>query len=532
MNIKDMRFEDEARKSIFLGVAKLAKAVKSTLGPTGRNVLIKRNNAPPIITKDGVTVAKEVVLEDPYENLGAELVREVASKTATVAGDGTTTATVLAEAILIEGAKHLEAGVNATELKRGIDLAVKAVINHLSEMSTPIKNKENMLNVATISSNGDAQIGELLADLVDDIGSEGIATIDRSGSENTYVERVDGLQILGGLSSPYFANKEDGTAVWDDPYILIYDGRITSAKDLALGNGSGFLEKIVATGKPLVIIAEGIDGEALHILVVNRLQQASKFLSVKLPFVPNQTDLLQDIATLTGGRVFSKEMGHKLHKIDLEHLGSADRVVATKDKTLILRGKGKQEDIETRISNIRTEMENAKSDNEKRLLKERAAKLKNGVSIIYVGGSSEVEQRERHDRVEDALYATQAAVEDGIIPGGGVALARCIGALDELLSSNESEDQKRGIKIIQRALSSPLKQIAENASKSGDVVLEKVLSSGYGYDARNDKYCDLMKEGIIDPTKVAKSALQNAASVAGLMLTTDAVLVERALESK
>jgi len=527
-----MRFEDDARKAIFKGVEKLSKAVKSTLGPTGRNVLIKRKNSPPIITKDGVTVAKEVSLEDDYENLGAELVREVASKTATMAGDGTTTATVLAEAILTEGAKHLEAGVNATELNRGISLAVKTVVDRLSEMSVPVKSKGDMLNVATISANSDKEIGTLLADLVDDIGCDGVATIDKSGSERTYVDRVDGIQLLGGMTSPYFRNKDDGTAVWDDPLILIYDGRITSARDLALGNGQGFLEKVVATGKALVIIAEGIDGEALHILVVNRLQQGAKFLAVKLPFVPNQTEFLQDIATLTGGKVFSKEMGHKLHKIDLNQLGCADRVVATADKTLILRGKGSKEEIEARIAAIKAEMEKPHTDAEKRLLKERADKLKNGVSIIYVGGSSEVELRERHDRVEDALYATQAAVEDGIIPGGGTALARCANALEGLVGTLDSDDQRRGVKIVMRALSAPLKQIAENASQSGDVILEKVLSGELGYDARNNKYCDLMKEGIIDPTKVAKSAIQNAASVAGLMLTTDAVLVEQELESK
>jgi len=530
---KEMRFNDEARSLVFKGVQKLAQAVKTTLGPTGRNVIIKKTGKAPFITKDGVTVAREVELSDEFENLGAELVREVASRTALAAGDGTTTATVLAEAILEEGARHLTTGVNTTELKRGIDLAVKAVRSELDSLSQPVKSKKEMFQVASISANNDSEIGELLSELIDEIGSDGVATIEKSGTTETFIEKVDGLQLRGGYLTHYFANKENGEAVWDDPRILIYQGRITAARDLILGNGNGFLEKALspAEGRPIVIIADGVDGEALHALVMNRVQGGQKVLAVKTPFSLDKAETLQDVATLTGGKVFSREAGHNLHKIELSDLGEAERIIATKDRTLILKGKGKPADITKRVENLRSQAAEADSEEKRRSLKERAAKLDSGIAVIKVGGSSEVELRERHDRVEDALFATQAAVDEGIVPGGGVALVRCIKVVRALKLENDS--QMVGASIIERALSAPLKQIANNAGISGEVVLEKVLEQkgNFGYNARKGTYCDLVKAGIIDPAKVAKSAIENAASVAGLLLTTDVLLVETTTES-
>lgn len=527
---KDMLFNEDARKAMFTGVQKLARAVKATLGPTGRNVVIKKTGMPPFITKDGVTVANEVVLADHFENIGAELVREVASKTGSMAGDGTTTATVLAEAILEIGAQYLATGVNASELRRGIDEAVKAVTQHLVEMAKPVSSKEEIYQVAAISANNDAEIGKLLADLIDDIGSDGVATIEKSGTSETFVDKVDGLQLQGGYINHYFANKENGEAVWDDPRILLFDGRITAARDFILGNQTGLLERALSPasdGRPLVIIADGVDGEALHALVMNRVQGGHKVLACKTPFALNKTELLEDIATLTGGKVFSKEAGHKLNKVDLNELGSCGRIVATKDKTLILQGKGDPEKISTRAKSLYDQVKKETDENTKRALKERAAKLSKGIAVIKVGGSSEVEMKERHDRIEDALYATQAAVDEGVVPGGGVALARCIAIVDAL--SLENEEQRKGASIISKALSAPLKQIAENAGITGEIVLEKVLakSGNFGYNARDKVYVDMIKAGVIDPVKVTSTAIQNAASVAGLVLTTDVLLVDQ-----
>ena len=526
---KDMLFSDEARKSIFNGVQKLAKAVKATLGPTGRNVVIKKDNSAPFITKDGVTVANEVDLEDEFENIGAQLVREVASKTSSAAGDGTTTATVLAEAILSIGARHLSSGVNATELKKGIDGAVKVALNHVSEQSVSISSKEEMRQVATISSNGDEHVGELLADLIDEIGADGVATLEKSGTSDTFVERVDGLQLSGGYVSHFFKTQDTGEAIWDDPRILIYSGSISAARDLILGNGTGFLEKALQVGdqRPVVIIADSVDGEALHALVMNRVQAGLKILAVKLPFAPNKGELLEDIGILTGGKVFSREAGHKLHKIDLNDLGSAARVIANDKKTLILRGKGDPKKIQERVALLRERAEKTNSQQKRKSLKERAAKLKAGIAIIRIGGASEVEYKERHARIEDALFATQAAAEDGIVPGGGVALLRCTDAVSNFVSSVEG-DERLGAGIILKALRSPLSQIAENAGLSGDVVVEKVLGGAgdYGFNARTEEYCNLTKAGIVDPAKVVKAALTNAASVAGLVLTTEVVLSE------
>lgn len=533
MSSKEMKFHDEARQAIYKGVQKLAKAVKATLGPTGRNVVIKKVGKPPIITKDGVTVATEVQLEDHFENLGAELVREVASKTATTAGDGTTTATVLAEAILEAGARYLDSGVNATELKRGVDLAVKAVEQELEKLAKPVTSKEEMFQVATVSANNDKELGRLISDLVHDIGSDGVATIEKTATTETVVEKVDGVALQGGYISPYFVT-QGNEAVWDKPRILIYDGRITAARDLVIGNGTGFLEKVAATGHPLVIIAEGVDGEALHALVMNRVQGGQKFLAVKIPFTPHKSHLLQDIAVLTGGKVFSREAGHKLHKVDLADLGSAERIVATATQTMILRGSGAPEAIKQRTQEILDEMARVHSDSEKKYLRERASKLEKGIAIIRVGGASEVELQERFYRVEDALYATQAAVAEGIVPGGGVALARCSTAVKALIPSLESEEQRCGARIVERALTAPLRQIATNAGQSGDVILERVLAgtADFGYNARTNTFGPLYEAGVIDPVKVSKTAIQNAASVAGLVLTTDVLLVEPPAKDK
>jgi chaperonin GroEL len=532
---KDMLFNEDARKAMFSGVKKLARAVKATLGPTGRNVVIKKKDLPPFITKDGVTVANEVVLSDHFENIGAELVREVASKTGSMAGDGTTTATVLAESILKVGEQYLSTGVNATELRRGVDEAVKAVCKELTKMAKPVSSKEEIYQVATISANNDAEIGKLLADLIDDIGSDGVATIEKSGTSETFVEKVDGLQMNSGFLNHYFANKENGEAVWDNPRILIYDGRITAARDIIIGNQTGLLERALSPasdGRPLVLIADGVDGEALHALVMNRVQQGHKILAVNTPFALNKTELLEDLATLTGGSVFSKEAGHKLNKVDLDELGSSGRIIATKDKTLILQGKGDPEKIKARAKALYVQAKKETDENIKRALKERAAKLSKGIAIIKVGGSSEIEMKERHDRIEDALYATQAAVDEGVVPGGGVAFVRCIEVVNAL--SLENEEQRKGAAIITKALSSPLKQIAENAGITGEIVLEKILaeSGNFGYDARSKEYVDMIKSGLIDPVKVTITALQNAASVAGLVLTTDVLLVDQPEEVK
>jgi chaperonin GroEL len=527
---KDMLFEDEARQAIFEGVKILARAVKTTLGPTGRNVVIKKGNGAPHITKDGVTVAREVSLADKFQNLGVELVREVVNKTATAAGDGTTTATVLAEAILENGAKFLASGVNTTELKRGIDLAVKAVVAHLDKTCKKISSEQETIQVATISANNDTEIGNLLGNLISEIGANGVATVEKTAGTELQIQKVEGLQVRGGYFSPYFANKDNGEAVYDDPRILIYDGRITAARDLILGNPNGFLERALIDGRPLVIIAEGIDGEAFHALVLNKVNGGQKILAVRIPFDANKIAILDDIATLTGGKVLSREAGCKqLHKVDLDELGTAGRIVATKDMTLILRGGGDAEQITAKVNSLQASAAAATSDYEKKVYKERAAKLSKGIAIIRVGAASEVELNEKYDRIEDALYATQAAVEEGIVPGGGVALARCISVVDALLPALENDNQRMGAKILRMALSSPLKQIAENAGLSGDVVLDKVLSSTsstYGYNARSGVYCDMFVAGIIDPVKVAKVALLNAASVAGLVLTTDVLLVE------
>lgn len=532
-----MLFQDDARKAIFLGVKKLAQAVKITLGPTGRNVVIKKDKLAPYITKDGVTVAKEVELEDPFENIGAELIREVATKTADI-GDGTTTATILAEALLEIGSRHLESGVNATELKSGIDQAVAVVVKHLTKMAKPIQSKEEIRQIATISANGDEYIGKLLSDLIDEIGSDGVATIDKSGSHETYIDKVDGLQLTGGYVSPYFKTQDNGDACWDNPRIFIYSGRITAARDLILGNGTGFLERALSPagdGRPLVIICDGVDGEALHALVMNRVQAGHKILAVKTPFSPYKDSMLEDIAVLTGTKVFSKEAGHKLHKIELSELGGAERIIANQEKTLILKGKGDAQKLKLTVDALYKKSAESIDDFEKKFYRERASKLAKGIAIIRVGGSSEVEMRERRDRVEDAFLASQAGIAEGIVPGGGVALVRCIEVVRNLAVSLKNEDQRMGATIIERVLSAPLKQIAQNAGLTGEVVFDKVMlgTGSFGFNAKEKTYVDMYESGIVDPVKVTKAALINAASVAGLVLTTDVLLVEKIkLESK
>jgi len=531
-----MLFQDDARKSVLAGVKKLFNAVKVTLGPTGRNVVIKRDKQPPFITKDGVTVAREVVLSDPFENIGAELVREVADKTAMV-GDGTTTATILGYAILEIGSRHLESGVNANELKIGIEKAVNVVLEKLKTIAKPIRSKEEIRQVATISANGDNHIGKLLADLIDDIGPEGVATIDKSGTKDTIVEKVDGLQLQGGYISPYFRTEENGDCIWDNPRILIYAGRLTAARDLILGNGTGFLEKALhpgGDGRPLVVICDGLDGEALHALVMNRVQGGHKILAVKTPFSLHKDAVLEDIAVLTGSRVFSKEAGDKLHKIDLAELGSAGRIVATAEKTIILQGKGDAVKIKAKVEALHQKAQEALDDQDRRFYKERASKLAKGVAIIRVGGSSEIEIRERRDRVEDAFFATQAAVEEGILPGGGVALVRCIGTVKDLAVQLDNEDQRLGAAIVEKALTYPLKQIVQNAGLVGEVILDKVLAGNlsFGFNARTNTYVDMFEAGIVDPLKVTRAALLNAASVASLVLTTDVLLVENTIDAQ
>lgn len=532
-NPKQLVFDSVAQNSLLNGVKKLSKAVKATLGPVGKNVVIKKQGSSPIITKDGVTVAKEVILEDPLENLGAELVRYVASRTAEVAGDGTTTATVIAEALLEAGSKQLVVGANPSDLKKGIDLAVLAVEKELSSFATPITSVDQMTQVATISANGDSVIGELLGKVIDKVGSEGVVTIEESTSEETKVETVEGLQFDRGYINHYFiTNPDTNEAIWENPKILIYDGKLSAVKDIAVGNGKGFLDRIAAAQVPIVIIADDVDGDALTTLVLNR-SKGFQVLAVRAPgFGDYRKEMLHDIAVVVGTKVYSKH--DKLNELNLDALGTAKKVSSTKDKTLIVGGQGTPEELSRRIVSIEHQLGSVKSEREKVELKSRIAKLSNGVAVIRVGGISEVEMREKKDRVEDALYATQAAVKEGIVPGGGVALVRCIPAVQKIMMTL-SGDTLNGAKIVENALSAPLKQIAENANQSGLAVFEKVwaglgIGKDFGYNARTGQYEKLLSTGVIDPVKVVKCAIKNAAGIAGLMLTTNVVLYE--LETK
>jgi len=529
MAAKIVEYSSDARAALKNGVDKLANAVKVTLGPKGRNVIIDKKFGAPTVTKDGVTVAKEIELENPMENMGAQMVREVASKTSDVAGDGTTTATVLAQAIYREGLKNVTAGANPMDLKRGIDLAVGKVIDYLKSISKNVGGREEIAQVGAISANNDKTIGNLIADAMDKVGKDGVITVEESKSAETTLEVVEGMQFDRGYISPYFVtNSETMEAVLEDPYILIHDKKISAMKDLL-----PILEKIAQAGRALLIIAEDLEGEALATLVVNKLRGTLKVCAVKAPgFGDRRKAMLEDIAILTDGTVISEERGFKLENATLDYLGRAKKVVVDKDNTTIVEGSGKSDDIKKRINEIKAQIEKTTSDYDKEKLQERLAKLSGGVAVLKIGAATEVEMKEKKARVEDALHATRAAVEEGIIPGGGVAFVRAIGSLEKL--QGENEDQNTGIKIIQKALEEPLKQIAANAGLEGAVVLNKVMEGkdDFGFNAATEKYENLVKSGVIDPTKVARTALENAASVASLLITTEAVVFEKKEDEK
>ena len=522
MAAKTLLYGTSARAAVLRGVSQLSSAVKATLGPRGRNAVLDKKWGPPTITKDGVTVAKEVQLPDPYENMGAELLREVASKTSDAAGDGTTTATVLAEAIVREGVKNLVAGASAMELKQGIDQAAEVVVDELRKLSRPCQDKKDIAQVGTISANLDRTIGELIAEALEKVGKDGVITVEEGKSLSTSLDVVQGMQFDRGYISPYFVtNGERMEVVLENPCILLYEKKISSMKDLV-----PLLEDVAKGSKPLLIVAEDVEGEALATLVVNKLRSALSVAAVKAPgFGDRRKAMLEDIAVLTGGRVISEDLGVKLEKVKLGDLGRAKRVTVNKDNTTILEGFGNQDKIQARVKQIRTQIEETTSDYDRQKLQERLAKLVGGVAVIRVGAATETEMKERKARVEDALHATKAAVEEGIVPGGGVALVRCLSALDHLKLEG---DQRVGVNIIQRALVEPLRQIANNAGRDGSVILERVRQEkgSFGFDASREEYCDLFEAGIVDPTKVTRSALQNAASVAGLMLTTEVMLTE------
>ncbi len=520
---KLIEYDTEARVKLKRGVDALARAVKITLGPKGRNVVIDKKFGAPTITKDGVTVAKEIELADPFENMGAQMVKEVASKTSDVAGDGTTTATVLAQAIFNEGLKNVTAGANPAELKRGIDLAVKKVIENLKTMSRDVSGKKEVAQVGTISANNDPTIGDLIADAMDKVGKDGVITVEEAKSIETSLDVVEGMQFDRGYISPYFVtDSETMEAHLEDALILIYDKKISTMKDLL-----PVLEKAAQTGKPFLIIAEDVDGEALATLVVNKLRGTLKVAAVKAPgFGDRRKAMLDDIAILTNGKVISEETGFKLENATLEDLGKAKKINIDKENTTIVEGAGKSSDIKGRVSQIRTQIENTTSDYDREKLQERLAKLAGGVAVIKIGAATEIEMKEKKARVEDALHATRAAVEEGIVPGGGVALLRSIGALDSLKAKG---DQKIGVDIVRRALEEPIRQIVNNAGLEGSVVVQKVKEGkdAYGFNAATEIYEDLLEAGVIDPTKVTRSALENASSVAGLLLMTEALITDK-----
>jgi chaperonin GroEL len=520
---KEITFDTSARDRLKKGVDKLADAVKVTLGPKGRNVILDKKFGAPSITKDGVSVAKEIELKDPIENMGAQLVKEVASKTADAAGDGTTTATVLTQAIFAHGIKNVAAGANPMDLKRGIDKAVIAVVENLKKQSKPIKGSNEIEQVATISANSDREIGKMIAKAMDKVGKDGVITVEEAKGTETEVKTVEGMQFDRGYLSPYFVtNTEKMEADLDSPYILIYDKKVSSMKELL-----PILEATAQTGKPLLIIAEEVEGEALATLVVNKIRGALRVAAVKAPgFGDRRKAMLEDIAILTGGKVISEETGMKLEDAKLEYLGRAEKINIDKDNTTIVNGAGKKAEITSRISQIKAQIESTTSDYDKEKLQERLAKLSGGVAILYIGAATEVEMKEKKDRVDDALHATRAAVQEGIIPGGGVAYIRAIEALKSLAVDNE--DQATGVNIVRLALESPLRVIAENAGQEGSVIVNKVREGkkDYGFNASENKFEDFFAAGIIDPTKVSRLALENAASIAGLLLTTEAVVSE------
>jgi len=525
MAAKDVRFSADARAKMLKGVDILANAVKVTLGPKGRNVVIDKSFGAPRITKDGVTVAKEIELKDKFENMGAQMVREVASKTNDIAGDGTTTATVLAQAIVREGSKAVAAGMNPMDLKRGIDLAVEAVVKDLGKRAKKIKTSEEVAQVGTISANGDKEVGDMIAEAMQKVGNEGVITVEEAKSLHTELEVVEGMQFDRGYLSPYFVtNSEKMRAELENPYILIHEKKLSNLQAML-----PILEQVVQSSRPLLIIAEDVEGEALATLVVNKLRGGLKLAAVKAPgFGDRRKAMLEDIAILTNGQVISEDLGIKLENVTMDMLGTAKKVDITKDETIIVDGAGKKKDIEARCEQIRAQAESTSSDYDREKLQERLAKLAGGVAVIRVGGATEVEVKERKDRVDDAMHATRAAVEEGIVAGGGSALLGSIKALAKLEGANN--DQNVGISIIRRALEAPVRQIAENAGTDGAVVAGKLLESkdpDFGFDAQNGVYTDLVKAGIIDPVKVVRSALQDAASIAGLLITTEAMIADK-----
>ncbi len=521
---KLIEFDSEARAKLKKGVDKLANAVKVTLGPKGRNVILEKKFGAPTVTKDGVSVAKEIELEDAVENMGAQMVREVASKTSDVAGDGTTTATVLAQAIYREGLKNVTAGANPMDLKRGIDLAVTKVVEYLKSVSRDVEGRNEIAQVGAISANNDKAIGELIADAMDKVGKDGVITVEEAKGTETGLEVVEGMQFDRGYLSPYFVtNTESMEAILEDPYILIHDKKISAMKDLL-----PILEKVAQQGKALLIIAEDLEGEALATLVVNKIRGTLKIAAVKAPgFGDRRKAMLEDIAVLTGGTVISEERGFKLENTTISYLGSAKKITIDKDNTTIVEGAGKSDDIKKRINEIKAQIEKTTSDYDKEKLQERLAKLSGGVAVLKIGASTEVEMKEKKARVEDALHATRAAVEEGIVAGGGVAFVRAVSALEKL--KGENADQTTGIKIIMKALEEPLRQIVNNAGVEGSVVLQKVKEGkdDFGFNAFSETYENLMKAGVIDPTKVSRTALENAASVSALLITTEAVVFEK-----
>src|SRR5215211_4511805 len=525
MAAKDVRFSSDAREKMLHGVELLANAVKVTLGPKGRNVVIEKSFGAPRITKDGVTVAKEIELADKFENMGAQMVREVASKTNDIAGDGTTTATVLAASIVREGAKSVAAGMNPMDLKRGIDLAVTEVVKDIQGRAKKVKSSEEIAQVGTISANGDQSIGQMIADAMQKVGNEGVITVEEAKTAETELDVVEGMQFDRGYLSPYFiTNAEKMVAELDDPYILIHEKKLSSLQAML-----PILEAVVQSGKPLVIVAEDVEGEALATLVVNKLRGGLKVAAVKAPgFGDRRKAMLEDIAVLTAGQTISEDLGIKLENVTLQMLGRAKRVRIEKETTTIIDGAGQKSDIEGRVAQIKAQIEETTSDYDREKLQERLAKLAGGVAVIRVGGATEVEVKEKKDRVDDAMHATKAAVEEGILPGGGVALLRAVEALKRLRTQND--DQKTGVEIVRKALSWPARQIAINAGEDGSIVVGKILEKdqySYGFDAQKGEYHNLVSKGIIDPTKVVRAALQNAASIAGLLITTEAMVAER-----
>jgi chaperonin GroEL len=525
MASKEIKFSTEARDKMLRGVDKLANAVKVTLGPKGRNVVLEKSFGAPRITKDGVTVAKEIELEDKFENMGAQMVREVASKTSDTAGDGTTTATVLAQAIVKEGAKYVAAGMNPMDLKRGIDLAVEAIVEDLKSHAKKITNNDEIAQVGTISANGDQEIGRFLANAMQKVGNDGVITVEEAKSLETELEVVEGMQFDRGYVSPYFiTNAEKMRVELEDPYILIHEKKLSGLQAMI-----PLLEAVIQTGKPLVIVAEDVEGEALATLVVNKLRGGLKVAAVKAPgFGDRRKAMLEDIAILTGGQMIAEDLGIKLENVTLNMLGKAKRVTIEKENTTIVSGAGKKSDIEGRVAQIKAQIEETTSDYDREKLQERLAKLAGGVAVIRVGGATEVEVKEKKDRVDDALHATRAAVEEGILPGGGVALLRALKALDNV--KWENDDQKAGVDIIRRAIQIPARQIVENAGEDGSFVIGKLVEKNdyaWGYNAATGEYQNLVKAGVIDPAKVVRTALQDAASVASLLITTEALVAEK-----